>query len=121
MKYRLIIDEFGSWDLFQALLGTLKRVADRHGVSLTAVATRWVLDRPGASTAIVGARTNAHLDDLLKIAALRLDDADRASIEAILAQARGPAGDCYDLERVKGGRHMTIMWMNQNIKGVGAR
>jgi aryl-alcohol dehydrogenase-like predicted oxidoreductase len=121
VKYRLIIDEFGSWDLFQALLATLKRVADRHGVSLTAVATRWVLDRPGASTAIVGARTDAHLDDLLKIDALRLDDADRAAIDAVLAQARGPAGDCYALERVKGGRHMTIMWMNQNIKGVGAR
>jgi aryl-alcohol dehydrogenase-like predicted oxidoreductase len=46
VKYRLIIDEFGSWDLFQALLGALKAVGDRHGVPLSAVATAWVLDRP---------------------------------------------------------------------------
>jgi hypothetical protein len=45
----------------------------------------------------------------------------RRAIAAIVAQGKGPAGDCYALERVKGGRHMTIMWMNQNIKGVGAR
>ena len=39
VKYRLIIDEFGPWEAFQALLATLKAVADRHGVTLDAVAT----------------------------------------------------------------------------------
>ncbi len=121
VKYRLIIDEFGSWDLFQALLRTLDRIARDHGTSVTAVATRWVLDRPGASAAIVGARTDAHLADLLAADALRLTAADRAAIDAVLAQAHGPGGECYALEREPGGRHASIMWTNQNLKGVGAR
>jgi aryl-alcohol dehydrogenase-like predicted oxidoreductase len=121
VKYRLIIDEFGSWDLFQTLLRTLDGIARDHGTSITAVATRWVLDRPGAAAAIVGARTDAHLADLLAVDALRLSDADRAAIDAVLAEARGPAGDCYALEREPGGRHASIMWTNQNLKGVGAR
>jgi len=121
VKYRLILDEFGSWDLFQSLLQTLDRIARGHGTSITAVATRWVLDKPGASTAIVGARTDAHLADLLAADALRLSDSDRAAIDAVLAQAQGPAGDCYALEREPDGRHAGIMWTNQNLRGVGAR
>ena len=121
VKYRLILDEFGSWDLFQELLRTLDGVGRKHGASITAVATRWVLDRPGGAAVIVGARTDAHLADLLKVDGLRLDAADRAAIDAVLAKANGPSGDCYALERVPGGRHASIMWTNQNIKGVGAR
>lgn len=119
VKYRLIIDEFGSWAAFQALLQALDRVGRRRGVSLTAVATRWVLDRPGVATAIVGARTADHLADIVSIAALRLTDEDRAEIDAALTP--GPPGDCYDLEREPGGRHASIMWTNQNTKGAGAR
>ena len=33
VKYRLIIDEFGPWELFQELLAALKAVGDRHGSS----------------------------------------------------------------------------------------
>jgi aryl-alcohol dehydrogenase-like predicted oxidoreductase len=121
VKYRLILDEFGSWDLFQELLRTLNVIGSKHDVSITAVATRWVLDRPGGSAAIVGARTDAHLADLLKVDALRLDAADRAAIDAVIAKSSGPAGECYALERIPAGRHASIMWTNQNIKGVGAR
>ncbi|HJQ59860.1 MAG TPA: aldo/keto reductase [Vineibacter sp.] len=121
VKYRLIIDEFGDWTLFQSLLRTLEGIARKHAASITAVATRWVLDRPGAAAAIVGARTDAHLADLLAAESLRLTDADRAAINAVLAEARGPAGECYALEREPGGRHASIMWTNQNLKGVGAR
>jgi aryl-alcohol dehydrogenase-like predicted oxidoreductase len=119
VKYRLIIDEFGSWAAFQALLQALDRVARLHGVSLTAVATRWVLDRPGVATAIVGARTAEHLADIVSIATLHLSPEDRAEIDVALTP--GPPGDCYDLERETGGRHASIMWTNQNAKGAGAR
>lgn len=121
VKYRLIIDEFGSWELFQEMLRTLKAIGERHGASLSAVATRYILDRPGVATVIVGARTASHLADLVRIGSLRLTDADRAAIEAVIARSSGPAGDCYSLEREPGGRHATIMWTNQNTKGVGAR
>jgi aryl-alcohol dehydrogenase-like predicted oxidoreductase len=114
VKYRLIIDEFGPWDLFQALLATLKAVGDRHGVSLAAVATRWVLDQPQVAGAIVGARYARHLPKTLEVFRFALDDADRAAIAAVLAQAQGPTGPVYGLESDRSGRHGRIMKYNLN-------
>lgn len=120
-KYRLIIEEFGGWGRYQELLQTLAGVARRHRASVSAVVLRWVLDRPGVASAIVGARTDAHLADLLTVANLQLDAADQAAIGALRARASGPAGDCYSVERDLDGRHGALNWMNQNLKGVGAR
>lgn len=114
VKYRLIIDEFGPWELFQALLATLKAVGDRHGVSLAAVATRWVLDQPQVAGAIVGARYARHLPKTLEVFRFALDDADRAAIAAVLAQAKGPTGPVYGLEGDRSGRHGRIMKYNLN-------
>ena len=109
VKYLLIIEEFGGWERFQELLAGLHVVGARHGVGIGAVAIRWVLDQPGVAGVIVGARHARHLDQLRAADALRLDDTDRARIQAIQARGRGPAGDVYGLERVKGGRHASIM------------
>lgn len=109
VKYRLIIDEFGGWDRFQAMLVALDRIAGRHGVGLGAVAIRWVLDQPGVAGVIVGARHARHLAQTLEACALTLDDADRAAIAQLQAAAAGPAGDVYALERVKDGPHASIM------------
>jgi aryl-alcohol dehydrogenase-like predicted oxidoreductase len=114
VKYRLIIDEFGPWDLFQALLSTLRAVGDRHGVSLAAVATRWVLDQPQVAGAIVGARYARHLPKTLEVFRVALDDADRAAIGAVLAEAKGPSGPVYGLEGDRSGRHGRIMKYNLN-------
>jgi aryl-alcohol dehydrogenase-like predicted oxidoreductase len=109
VKYRLIIEEFGGWDRFQALLTTLEAVAMRHGAGIGAVAIRWVLDQPGVAGVIVGARHAGHLDQLRRVSAIALDDEDRAAIARAQAGAQGPAGDVYDLERLKGGRHASVM------------
>jgi aryl-alcohol dehydrogenase-like predicted oxidoreductase len=109
VKYHLIIDEFGGWDLFQALLRVLKRVADRHRVGLGAVATAWVLRRPHVAAAIVGARYADHLPATLDAARIALTETDVAEIGAVLAHAQGPAGDTYTLERDRTGRHGRIM------------
>ena len=114
VKYRLIIDDFGSWDLFQSLLATLKSVGDRHGVTLSSVATRWALDQPQVAAAIVGARYARHLPQTLEVFRLALDEADRAAIAAILAQASGPDGPVYGLEGDRSGRHGRIMKYNLN-------
>ncbi len=114
VKYRLIIDEFGPWDLFQSLLEALKAVGDRHGVSLAAVATRWVLDQPQVAAAIVGARYARHLPKTLEIFDFALDAADHAAIGAVLDQAQGPNGPVYGLEGDRGGRHGRIMKYNLN-------
>lgn len=109
VKYRLIIDEFGGWELFQAMLMAVRRVADRHGASLSNVACRYVLDLPEVAGVIVGARHAGHLGDTLRVGELRLSDADRAEIAAILAHSTGPKGEVYALERDRTGPHGSIM------------
>lgn len=112
IKYRLIIDECGGWEAFQALLSVLDGIARHHGVPLSAVAARWVLDQPGVAAVIIGARHAGHLADTLAINALRLSAADHAAIAAVLPP--GPQGDVYALERDRDGRHGRIMKYNLN-------
>ena len=113
-KYKLIIDDFGGWALFQALLRACRAVADRHGTDIATVASRVVLDRPGVAAVIVGGRNAAHAASNAAIGALRLTEADRAEIEAVLQQRQGPIGDTYTLERDRTGRHGAIMKYNLN-------
>jgi aryl-alcohol dehydrogenase-like predicted oxidoreductase len=109
VKYRLIIDEFGGWDSFQGMLAALSGAASRHGVGIGAVALRWVLDQPGVSGVIVGARHARHIDQASQACGLALDEDDRAAIARVQSASSGPNGDTYDLERVKGGSHASIM------------
>lgn len=116
VKYRLIIDEFGSWDRFQQLLQALKAVGDRHGVSLSSIATRYVLDQPQVAAAIVGARYASNLPKTLEVFDVRLDDQDRRCLAAVIDQATGPNGMVYGLERDRNSRHGRIMKYNLNAK-----
>jgi aryl-alcohol dehydrogenase-like predicted oxidoreductase len=109
VKYRLIIDEFGGWNRFQEMLAALGRIASRHQATIGAVAIRWVLDQPGVSGVIVGARHARHLDQIRKACGLALDDTDRRMIASVQSASHGPDGDVYALEREKGGRHASIM------------
>ncbi|MCX5515056.1 aldo/keto reductase [Kaistia algarum] len=113
-KYKLIIDDFGGWALFQELLAALASVAARHGVDIATVASRHVLDRAGVAAVIVGARNRSHLARNLAIGALHLTDEDRAAIDAVIAKRQGPEGDVYTLERDRTGRHGSIMKYNLN-------
>jgi aryl-alcohol dehydrogenase-like predicted oxidoreductase len=114
IKYKLVIDDFGGWAAFQELLALLQRIGVKHGVGLSAVATRWVLDQPHVAAAIVGARYAAHLPEHLQVFDFRLDAADRADIDRLLARCPGPQGDTYALERDRAGRHGRIMKYNLN-------
>jgi len=117
VKYRLVIDEFGGWDRFQALLTALHEVAARHGVGLGTVALRWVLDQPGVAGVMVGARHAGHLDQIRAADALVLDAEDRAAIARVQAAAAGPAGEVYALERMTGGPHAAVMRYTLNRSG----
>lgn len=114
VKYKLIIDDFGGWDLFQSLLGTLKTIGDRHGVDIATIASAWVLEQPQVAAVIVGARNQAHALANAKIMDIALDEEDRKQIAAIISQSRGPDGDVYTLERDRTGRHGSIMHYNLN-------
>ena len=114
VKYKLIIDDLGGWELFQSLLRTLKAVADRHGVDIATIASAWVLTREHVAAVIVGARNQAHALSNAKIMDVALDADDRAKIAAVMSQSQGPLGDVYTLERDRHGRHGSIMHYNLN-------
>ncbi len=113
-KYKLIIEDFGGWDLFQELLLALRAIGQRLGVGPGEVALRWTLDRPGIAGCIVGATSTRNLARNAKVFDIALTDADRATLDAIRAKRQGPLGDCYALESDKTGRHGSIMRYNQN-------
>lgn len=117
VKYRLIVEEYGGWEAYQALLRTMADIARKHGSNIAAVAARYVLDKPQVAAALVGAKNATHLDETLDIFRLQLDADDRARLDALASVAPGPKGDCYALERDKDSVHAQIMQMNQNTHG----
>jgi aryl-alcohol dehydrogenase-like predicted oxidoreductase/enamine deaminase RidA (YjgF/YER057c/UK114 family) len=98
MKYGRFIAAVGGWAALQGVLRAAKQVAERHGVSLANVATRWVLEQPAVAAVIVGARLGEreHRADNLKLFDFALDDADRALLDEAFAGTRRIPGDCGD-------------------------
>jgi len=72
----------------------LERYAqDRYGKSLLALAVRWVLDQPGVSIALWGARHPHELDPIRDVMGWELDAEALAQIDHIIARAvRDPVG-----------------------------
>lgn len=64
-------------------LAALLAVAEELGRSPSQVAVRWVLDQPQITSAIVGARTMAHLEDNLGAAGWRLPEDARARLNDV--------------------------------------
>jgi aryl-alcohol dehydrogenase-like predicted oxidoreductase len=119
VKYKLIIDDFGGWGLFQELLAVLAQIAQRHGTDIATIATRAVLERPGVAAAIVGATNTAHLAAHERVAEIPLDATDLAAIAAVTDRRRGPHGDVYALERDRTSRHGQIMKYELNSRPDG--
>jgi aryl-alcohol dehydrogenase-like predicted oxidoreductase len=100
-KYSNMIDGWGGWELFQALLRALKPVADKHRVSIANVGVRYILDAPAVAGVIVGTRLGVaeHIADNARVFGFALDADDGASIDTVLAKSRDLMkliGDCGD-------------------------
>lgn len=82
-----MVQTWGSWPEFQALLETLSSVAERHdkGISLTHVASRWVLQQSAVGAVIVGNRlgVSSHAVENLNIFRFELDQDEMAAIDRI--------------------------------------
>jgi aryl-alcohol dehydrogenase-like predicted oxidoreductase len=66
---------------------------DRYGKGVLALAVRWVLDQPGVSAALWGARHPGELTPLADVVGWSLDDEARAYIDEVLAHSvREPVG-----------------------------
>ena len=111
-KYKLIIEDAGGWDWFQALLRVLRTIAAKHGRSIGTVASRYVLGLPHVAAVIVGVRSRAHLAEHVGLFDFALDADDSNAVAGILAQRHALPGDVYTLERDRAGRHGRIMKYN---------
>ncbi len=98
MKYKRFIDAAGGWSGLQTVLKAARGIADRHGVSIANVATRWVLDQPHVGGVIIGARLgeSEHRGDNAKLFEFALDEADRAALETAFESLAPIPGDCGD-------------------------
>jgi aryl-alcohol dehydrogenase-like predicted oxidoreductase len=100
-KYKNMIDAWGGWALFQELLAVLQPIAAKHGVGISAIGTRCILDRPAVAGVIIGARLGIaeHIADSVCTFDVALDAEDLAAIEPVLAKSRDLMrliGDCGD-------------------------
>jgi aryl-alcohol dehydrogenase-like predicted oxidoreductase len=110
VKYLLIVEECGGWEPFQRRLQQLQRIAERHQRSVANVATRWLLDQPGVSAAIIGAADDRWLKSNLQTLDFELTDDERTELSA----GQALHGEIYGLEREVGGRHAEIMRYDLN-------
>lgn len=96
--WRARADKMGSIKLFDTLFGPdhfqrnldvvddLKALAARHGRSLPQLALRWSLANPAVSTALVGCRSVAEVEDNVGALDWRITEADVAEVDAIFAR-----------------------------------
>jgi aryl-alcohol dehydrogenase-like predicted oxidoreductase len=66
-----------------ALVVAMRPIAKAHDTSVARVALAYVLSKPWVSSLIIGARTEAQLDDNLEAGKLKLDPAELARLNAL--------------------------------------
>ncbi|KAG0554186.1 hypothetical protein KC19_12G070500 [Ceratodon purpureus] len=100
-KYKRMVDAWGGWNLFQELLREVKKVANKHGVSMSTVAVRYILDQPAVAGSMIGVRLGLkeHIKDSQAIFRLQLDEDDYERIASVTKRGRDlqdMIGDCGD-------------------------
>uniref|UniRef100_A0A7C8ZJV0 NADP-dependent oxidoreductase domain-containing protein n=1 Tax=Opuntia streptacantha TaxID=393608 RepID=A0A7C8ZJV0_OPUST len=100
-KYKRMVDAWGGWSLFQTLLQVLNKIARKHGVSIPAVAVKYILDQPAVAGSLVGVRfgLSEHIRDTISIFPLVLDEEDVEAIKEVSSKGKNlmkVIGDCGD-------------------------
>jgi len=113
-KYKLIIDEFGSYPDFQVVLQVLRELADKYRVGIAEIASKYILQKPMVGGVIIGVRNIDHLKHMQKITDFNLNKSDLEMIQGVIGHAKGPNGSVYELERDKAGKHAAIMRYDLN-------
>lgn len=113
VKYQLVIKEFGGWDLFQELLKVLDVIAKSHNTDIGTIASAYIVNRPGVSAVIIGARNLSHLESNLKIPTIKFSEQELGTIAEVLSKSKRPNGPVYYLERYND-EHRNIMHTNNN-------
>jgi aryl-alcohol dehydrogenase-like predicted oxidoreductase len=114
-KYLLILEELGGWDVLQAILKTLKEIADAKETDIASIAAAYCLARDAVRACIIGARNHKHLREHIALRdTLTLSEEELANIEKVRVQFNSIPGEVYELERDVTGKHGRIMKYNLN-------
>jgi aryl-alcohol dehydrogenase-like predicted oxidoreductase len=100
-KYMKMIEAWGGWSLFQELLSTLKRIAEKYNVSIANVATRYILDKSAVAGVIIGVRLGIadHRNNNVQVFNFSLDKSDYDYIDEVCKKSNDLfeiIGDCGD-------------------------
>lgn len=98
MKYKRFIDTAGGWGKFQLLLNAIHTVAKRHNVSMSNIASRYMLEQPAVGGVIIGARLgkSEHIEDSAQLFNFTLDENSKAEIQTAINLLNEIPGDCGD-------------------------
>jgi diketogulonate reductase-like aldo/keto reductase len=100
-KYNKMIDAWGGWSLFQELLSTLNRIAQKYNVNIANVATRYILDKPSVAGVIIGVRLGIvdHRSSNMHVFNFSLNKSDYDDIDTVCTKSYNLfniIGDCGD-------------------------
>jgi aryl-alcohol dehydrogenase-like predicted oxidoreductase len=86
-----------------AVIEAVASIAEQRSVSMAQIALAWLIDRPGVSSVILGARTMEQLDDNLSAAGLHLSEEERRMLDAVSdpAPADYPYGELGAEQRAR--------------------
>ncbi|MFC0458972.1 aldo/keto reductase, partial [Arthrobacter liuii] len=98
-------DDPHTWDI----IDTLEKIAADHGASASQVALAWLVDRPGVTSVILGARTTEQLADNLAAADLELTPEEtlrltQTSQPRVGVYPYGPMAQTQRSRKIEGGR-----------------
>lgn len=98
MKYKRFIDAAGGWKKFQQLLSATHEVAQRHGVSIANIATKYMMEQEYVGGVIIGARLgqSAHVQETMRLFSFELTEQDKKIIREAQAALESIPGDCGD-------------------------
>ena len=113
VKYLQVIEDSLGLAGMQQLLALLKKIGDGHGVSVSNVATRYILQQEGVAAAIVGVRNSRHVADNDRLFEFELTPSELADIRQLLDRYPTLEGDPYTLERTSP-RYRGIIKMKLN-------
>lgn len=116
VKYLQVIEDTMGWEGYQELLLLLKDMADRHGVSLSNIATRYILEQPGVGAAIVGVRNSRHVRDNSAIFAFDFEPSELQALRDFMNRFPMLYGEPFEMERTVGSKYRNIMHMNINME-----
>ena len=114
VKYFQVIEDTLGWEDYQELLLLLKRIATKHSVKVSQIATKYILNQQGVGASIIGVRNSRHVESNAQIFTFELDKSDMNEIKQFLDKYPIVEGEPFELERTIGSKYRNIMKMNLN-------